>query len=392
MKIVDYLHLLSDNPRIEAFRGAIEASVSPGQVVLDLGTGLGTYAMFAARAGAKVYAVEADPVIEVARQLAVDNGLADRITFLEGWASDLEPPERADVLIFEDYSPYGCEPETAILLEDVRRRWLKSNAVAIPRSLRIMLAPVSCPATYDVLVPWGEDEPYGLDIQRLTHRVLNNLHHVGWREDVLLGPAIKAAEVDPLASDLKLSIEASWQASRAAELHGLGLWLEFDLARDLSFSNAPTNRSSGWDQIFLPLTQPVTVEQGGRISARVKTIGSESVGGDAWWSWQISVGGWTQEMNSFRGTPLTMGRLRRAGLAHQPKLTPKGGVRRVALELMDGRHNVEEIGAELQRRFPEFFVSTADAYRFLGREMDTAVAPANGTDAAAVARSGGNRK
>ncbi len=105
MRAVDYLQLLADDPRVDAFREAIESVVRPGQIVLDLGTGIGTYAMFAARAGATVYAVDGNPVIEIARQLAADNGLAERITFLEGWATDLEPPERADILVFEDYAP-----------------------------------------------------------------------------------------------------------------------------------------------------------------------------------------------------------------------------------------------------------------------------------------------
>ncbi|MGD2152256.1 MAG: hypothetical protein PVG79_03250, partial [Gemmatimonadales bacterium] len=67
MSTVDYLHFLADTPRVDAFRRAIEASVAPGQLVLDLGTGIGTYAMFAARAGARVLAVEHEPVIDVAR-------------------------------------------------------------------------------------------------------------------------------------------------------------------------------------------------------------------------------------------------------------------------------------------------------------------------------------
>jgi len=47
-----YLGLLKDKQRIEIFREAISKSVSPGDVVLDLGTGLGTFAFFAAKAGA----------------------------------------------------------------------------------------------------------------------------------------------------------------------------------------------------------------------------------------------------------------------------------------------------------------------------------------------------
>ncbi len=141
MAIIDYLNFLADAPRVEAFRRAIAEVVTPDKVVLDLGTGIGTYALFAARAGARVYAVEVGPAIDVARELAVENGLAERIEFLRGRAERLQPPRRADVLVFEDFAPHLFAPETAELLEEIGRRWLTPGAVAIPRRIRVLLGP-----------------------------------------------------------------------------------------------------------------------------------------------------------------------------------------------------------------------------------------------------------
>jgi len=57
----------------------------PGDKVLEVGTGLGTYAFFAAQAGAgHVWAVDRDPVIHAAAMVCKTNGLHDRITFLRG--------------------------------------------------------------------------------------------------------------------------------------------------------------------------------------------------------------------------------------------------------------------------------------------------------------------
>ncbi|MGD2175984.1 MAG: 50S ribosomal protein L11 methyltransferase, partial [Candidatus Brocadiaceae bacterium] len=57
-----YRDLLGDRERIEAFRRAIQRAVQPGDRVLDVGTGLGTFAFFAADAGASVvWAVDGDP-------------------------------------------------------------------------------------------------------------------------------------------------------------------------------------------------------------------------------------------------------------------------------------------------------------------------------------------
>ncbi len=60
-----YLDLLADPERIEAFDRAIGEAVRPHDVVVDLGCGIGTFAVFAARAGARrVFRVESSPAIE----------------------------------------------------------------------------------------------------------------------------------------------------------------------------------------------------------------------------------------------------------------------------------------------------------------------------------------
>src|SRR5205823_458687 len=59
--IEHYRQLIDDPVRLGAFQRAIAGVVRPGDVVADIGCGLGTYAIFAARAGARrVFAVE-DP-------------------------------------------------------------------------------------------------------------------------------------------------------------------------------------------------------------------------------------------------------------------------------------------------------------------------------------------
>ena len=59
----EHLLMLSDEMRTNAYRAAIEAVVKPGMSVLDFGTGSGALAFFAARAGARVYAVDKSPFI-----------------------------------------------------------------------------------------------------------------------------------------------------------------------------------------------------------------------------------------------------------------------------------------------------------------------------------------
>jgi protein arginine N-methyltransferase 1 len=389
MATLDYLHFLADTPRVDAFRRAIEVAIAPGQLVLDLGTGIGTYAMFAARAGGRVLAVEDDPVIDVARGLAADNGLADRIEFLRGRAERLEPPERADVLVFEDFAPYLYHPETAEILLDVRARWLRPGATSIPRSLRLFAAPVCCPDTYRALTPWPSDAAYGLEIGRLAGELLNRPHAAAWGPDVLLGEPAELARVAPLALDsFGLDREVRWPVRRSGTLHGIGLWMDLDLADGVLYSNAPSGRSSGWDQQLLPLVEPLEVEPGEEVVGRIMTLGP-SPQKPEWWSWRVAARSGGREGNTFRGTPLSASRLRGARLDCRPRLTARGRHCRDALELMDGSRTVEEVARELLARHPELG-GEAEAYRLVAGELGAARAePASQpTEAPAEVRSG----
>ena len=88
-----YLGMIKKAERIQAFQSAIRATVRSSDVVVEIGSGLGTYSFFAALAGAKhVYAIERERVIEVAEELAARNGLAERITFIRADSTETTLP------------------------------------------------------------------------------------------------------------------------------------------------------------------------------------------------------------------------------------------------------------------------------------------------------------
>ena len=85
-----YLGLIGAKERITAFQSALRSCVRIGDVVVEIGAGLGTYSFFAARSGARrVYAIEKERVIHVAEALAVRNGLAARLTFLQANSTEI---------------------------------------------------------------------------------------------------------------------------------------------------------------------------------------------------------------------------------------------------------------------------------------------------------------
>ena len=95
-----FYEMMTDPVRVAVYEPAIRAVVGPGDHVVDIGAGLGMMTFIALEAGAEhVWAVETNPLIDVARQVAAANGLSDRITFVHGDARQLSLPRPADVLL-----------------------------------------------------------------------------------------------------------------------------------------------------------------------------------------------------------------------------------------------------------------------------------------------------
>jgi len=68
-------------------------SITPGCTVLDVGANFGLYTLLAAKRGARVFAIEADPlnVAELRHHVEI-NGVADRVTIFEVAATDHDQP------------------------------------------------------------------------------------------------------------------------------------------------------------------------------------------------------------------------------------------------------------------------------------------------------------
>jgi len=94
---------LIDKDRTDVFRKAIANTVKKGDIVVDMGTGSGILAMFAADAGAKkVYAIENDEnnFITLNETFKVNN-YKNKIILIKGDVREIELPEKVDVIIGE---------------------------------------------------------------------------------------------------------------------------------------------------------------------------------------------------------------------------------------------------------------------------------------------------
>ncbi len=282
--VLDYhLSMLHDTARMEAFRQAIHASVQPGDVVVDIGSGSGVLSFMACEAGAgTVYAIEGGPVMELARELAIDNGFADRIEFVAGWSDRVGLPEPADVLISETIGNAGFDEGIIAWTVDARQRLLRPGAVIVPQRLRMWVAAAESFDDHTVVSDWWTTGlPY--DYAAAHRRALGTLWFADLTPSNLLGQPELAADVDlRTALDEAVTSAGTLQVDRGGTLHGLACWFDSLLCAGVTVDNTPPRTESSWFHGFLPLAEPVAVSVGDRLTWEL----SVSADGQHW-TWQV---------------------------------------------------------------------------------------------------------
>ena len=102
--------MLADHNRMAAYHSAIlgNQDVFRDKVVMDIGTGSGILAVWAAQAGArKVYAIEYTDMAKHARQVMKANGVEDVVTVIQGAVEEVVLPVEKDNLVVEEDGENG---------------------------------------------------------------------------------------------------------------------------------------------------------------------------------------------------------------------------------------------------------------------------------------------
>jgi SAM-dependent methyltransferase len=290
--------MICDRVRTEAFHHAIDAVVRSGDTVLDVGAGSGILSVFAAKAGAaRVYAVEQTSVAVLAQELAAANGVAEIVRVIHGDAVDVEPPERVDVIVSEWLGGFGIDEGMLVPVIAARDRWLEPGGVMIPRSVTAWAALVHDRYLGDT-VEFLRANPYGLDLEDLVERTVNEISYSGgfrhlaagdrrsepsrlWTTDVGTIPLEQAQS--PHEAEGLLHVRAHGTAN------ALALWFSAELAPGISLSVGPGDPPTHWGMTTAPLHRPVELTPGMVVRARVRTAPARPAG--TWTSWAIAMPG-----------------------------------------------------------------------------------------------------
>jgi protein arginine N-methyltransferase 1 len=282
----DFHHsMLADEVRTSSFLRAILTTVKRGDVVVDIGSGTGVLSLFAAMAGAsRVYSIEREPIIEIAREIASRNAFSDSIVFIEASSPDVEIPERVDVLISETIGNIGFDEGISTWVADAKQRFLKPDAAIVPRQVDVVASLVSVPRDYATIERWSQPL-LTLDFAPLSRSVLNNILWTDLSPAAITTPPAVVFGTDFSSAPESLSGGFRIEALKDAVVHGIGLWFRSSLTAGISITNAPPNAVPSWEHGFLPLDEPVKVHAGERVWFEVSSSGS-----GAEWTWRVGSG------------------------------------------------------------------------------------------------------
>src|SRR5215213_1112919 len=310
-----YGQMLADAPRMDAYAAALRRVIRPDSVVMDLGSGPGVFALVACKLGARrVYAVEPDNVIGLAREAAAANGFADRIDFFEKLSTEISLPEPASLIVSDlrGVVPFFQQHIPSII--DARKRLLARGGVLISRRDISWAALVEAPEQYAELVsPW--ENQFDLDLSAGTRFITNTWRKTHIKPEQFLAEPTCWNTIDyHEVHSPDVRAEISWRAGRDGIAHGFAVWFDSELVDDIGFGNHPAAPRLIYGQGFFPFPEPVKLSEGDRIELR---LAAKFVEDDYVWRWDTDFKEQDRvkasfKQSTFNGVPLSTAQLRKS--------------------------------------------------------------------------------
>lgn len=304
--------MIADAPRMDAYATALRQTVKSDSVVMDLGCGPGVFALLACKLGARrVYAVEPENVIGLAREAAVANRFADRIQFFEKLSTEITLDEPATIIVSDlrGVLPWFQQHIPSII--DARERLLARGGTLISRRDILWAAVVGAADQYEELVrPW--ENRFDLDLSAGTRLITNTWRKTRIQPEQMLTEPVCWTMIDYHEVDSPdVQAEISWRAARNGTAHGVAVWFDSELIDGVGFSNHPSQPELIYGNGFFPFSEPVEVMENDRITLR---LAAKMVGDDYVWRWDTDFPKTSFKQSTFFGVPLSLERVRKYGI------------------------------------------------------------------------------
>jgi len=259
--------ILSDRVRNTALEKALKSAIHKGKsVVADIGSGTGFLSFLASKLGAKeCYLYERSELIDLSRALAHENGIK-HLHFIQKHSTQVRTPVKADVVISETLGNFALEEGIIETMNDAHR-FLAPGGVLIPQSLRQFIAPVVSDRLWNEVTS-VDRVGHGLSFRAARELSCNNIYVRTLQSgDLLPEGAQEWDAIDFRKKNMPVrSAKLAWTMARPASIFGFGLWWEAELQPGMTLSTAPAAPRTHWEQIYMPVLQPLDLKKGDRLT------------------------------------------------------------------------------------------------------------------------------
>jgi SAM-dependent methyltransferase len=272
--------MLADRVRQGAFREALQRTIRPGRTtVADIGAGTGILAFVARELGAReVWLYDPGSVLRLAETIAARNGI-EHLHFIPERSLDVAEPERVDLVVAEVLGNFAYEEGALETLADARR-FLAPGGTMIPHAMQQWAAPVIADRFERDLRSW-RDVGSRLDFRDAERMTRHNMYVFAIEPKDLL-TAAPPGSWDALtfagAIESRRGGNVLWTLAADATVFGLALWWECTLVPGVVLSTSPFAPRTHWDQIYLPLEEPLLGRAGDEVALEIV---SETGGGES---------------------------------------------------------------------------------------------------------------
>jgi protein arginine N-methyltransferase 1 len=364
-----------DEVRRGAYATALRNAVTPESIVLDIGAGTGIFALLACSFGARrVYAVEPNDAIHLAREIAAANGYADRVTCIQALSTKVNLPERVDVIISDigGLLPLFGHHISAIM--DARERHLVPGGLLIAQQDRLRGAVVEARDTYHKLMkPWCE-KLSGLDLSAGRRLVANTWGSLCEKEAKLLTQPSTLAVIDyRTITESKMSGNLTWTMQHAGTGHGVAVWFDRTVADGIELSNEPGAGTAAdtYGSAWFPWPESIDLVPGDQVSFQLR---ADLLDEQYIWRWEtiINACGDTQDIkanfcqSSLKGLPFSLASLKERESEYVPAPTEDARIDAFILSKIDGHSSLREIAKAVAAKFPSRFKGWEDALSHVG--------------------------
>ncbi|RUS86663.1 hypothetical protein EGW08_005537, partial [Elysia chlorotica] len=274
-----HMTMLKDKVRTESYRDFMlkNPQLFEGKTVLDVGCGTGILSMFAVKAGARqVVAVDQSNIIYQAMDIARENGMHEKITFVKGRLEDVEMPIQKFDMIISEWMGYFLLFEA--MLDSVlyaRDRYLSPGGCVYPDHFSMSIVGISDPDLRKSKLEFWDDV-YGFKMSCMKSSVSDEVNVRLVKGDMVVTEPSVIKDLDVMqctVADLDFVSDFSLKCKADGEITALVGYFDTDFicgcTRKVSFSTGPQATPTHWEQSVMMLPKPVLSKAGTTIDCKI---------------------------------------------------------------------------------------------------------------------------